>query len=159
MSALYTTTTTPPATSPPKPPFQALTNLLAPTSPPARLLALLLFLIPASLLLTSITLYRTHLLSIPPPTTPTHLSGPWAAEIALGSVRSPFPPPPHPYPGPHLTRAALRRTPLEPLPPLSPLLHHPPPLYPRDRSSCLGHHRRDLYCCTAVLKYHLLGPL
>jgi len=99
MSPVYYTTTanpTPPATSPPKPPFQAWTYLLAPTSPHARIFALLLVLIPASLLLTSITLYRAHLLPIPPPTTHAHLSGPWAAEMALGSVRSSFILPPYP---------------------------------------------------------------
>ena len=141
MSALYTTTPTtnptPPATSPPKPPFQALSYLLAPTSPPARLLALLLFLIPASLLLTSINLYRTHLLSIPPPTTPTHLSGPWAAELALGSVRSPFPPPPPPSlprptpnPGSSLPHSSgtSSSSPAAPSPPA------PLPCYPTSRS-------------------------
>lgn len=53
------------------------TPLPRPDLPPSRhLTALLLFLPPASLLPSSLTLYRAHVLAIPPPTAHAHFSGP-----------------------------------------------------------------------------------
>ena len=71
---------------PTQPPFQSLLHFLSTTAPHSRILALLFFLAPASLLLAAVTVYRADL-NIPPPDSSAHTSAPWAAEAAFGSVR------------------------------------------------------------------------
>ena len=83
--------------TPSQPPFQSLLHLLSATAPQSRILALLFFLAPASLLLTAVAVYRADLNNIPPPDSSAHISGPWAAEAAFGSVRRC---PPHLIPTP-----------------------------------------------------------
>ena len=154
--------------TPSQPTFQSLLDLLSATAPQCRILALLIFLAPASLLLAAVTVYRADLNNIRPPDPTAHVSSPWAAEAAFGSVRL--------CPlnqslvqwGSHCTGSnadvlkAVRLPLLEPLPPRPTLFRETAPsanILSHLRHLCLGNNSYPLHNRPRLLEHHLLGSV